>query len=405
MRLTIPTLIATTSVTALLMTPALAQDPVISGGENRPDVEPAFAEQTNAPEQITEAEIVQNTVAEGLVHPWGITVLPGDAGYLVTERPGSLRHISVDGEVSDPIAGVPEVHAVEQGGLLDIALAPDFEDSRVIYLTYAKPMDGDGMSATAAARAVLSEDMMSLTEVSDIFVQTPASPNPMHYGSRVVPASDGTVFITTGEHFTEEARQNAQDPTNSFGVIVRVTADGEPVEGNPFVDSEEGLDVVYSFGHRNVQSAALDADGQLWAIEHGPAGGDELNLIQSGGNYGWPIASYGVNYDGSEVTEGRSAHLPEFVEPRYYWDPVIAPGGMEFYDGEMFVDWQGDVLVGGLVAASVVRLDLEGDTVMGEEYLADGVGRVRDVAVDHDGSILFITDFEDGALIRLSLAE
>ncbi|MBY6199821.1 PQQ-dependent sugar dehydrogenase [Maritalea mobilis] len=381
--------------------PALAQTPVVEGGENLPSAEPAFAEQTDAPEQISDLTLARQDVATGLEHPWAVAVLPNGAGYLVTERPGRLRHITRDGEISDPISGVPEVDARSQGGLLDVAIAPDFEDSRVIYLTYARPM-GDGMTATAAARARLSEDMTALSGVEDIFVQSPPSPSPMHFGSRVVPTGDGHLFITTGEHFTRAERDLAQAVSTTYGKVVRVTPEGDVPGDNPFVEADAALGEIWTLGHRNVQGAALHPEtGALWTIEHGPAGGDELNLIEAGANYGWPIVTYGVNYDGTPIGAEQTAHAPAFVEPRYYWDPVIAPGGMVFYEGEMFPEWQGDILASGLVAASIVRLDLNGDTVAGEEWLMRGIGRVRDVAVDEDGAIVTVLDLPDAPLVRL----
>ena len=394
-----PTLFATT----LLAAGAAAAQPVEQGPENRPDVEPAFAAQTDAPAVRTEAGIATEEVAGPLVHPWGIAVLPGDAGYLVTERPGRLVHVSPAGEVSDPIAGVPEVLAEEQGGLLDVALAPDFAESRVIFLTYAKPMLDD-LSATAAARAVLSEDLTELTGVEDIFVQSPGSPTPMHYGARVVPDGEGHVFVTTGEHFTEDERVYAQDLDKTFGKIVRVARDGSVPADNPFTGEPGAQNNIWTLGHRNIQGAAIrPGTGQLWAIEHGPAGGDELNLIAPGRNYGWPVVSYGINYDGSPVSDGLYRHEENgFAEPAYYWDPVIAPGGMTFYEGGMFEAWQGDALIAGLISGGLVRLEMEGDRVAGEERLAGDLGRVRDVAVDHDGSVLVLTDFEDGALVRIT---
>jgi glucose/arabinose dehydrogenase len=270
-------------------------------------------------------------------------------------------------------------------------------------VTYAKPMLDD-LSATAAARGVLSEDLTELTEVEDIFLQAPGSPSPMHYGSRVVPDGAGHVFITTGEHFTVEERVFAQDLDKTFGKIVRVAADGTVPEDNPFTGDITAVNNIWSFGHRNVQGAAIrPGTDQLWAIEHGPAGGDELNLIAAGANYGWPVVSYGINYDGSPVSEGLYRHEENgFVEPVYYWDPVIAPGGMTFYEGEAFADWEGDLLIGGLVAGGIVRLEMDGDRVTGEERLLTDLGRVRDVAVDADGSVLVITDFADGALWRVT---
>ena len=388
-------------------TTALAQSgaPVDQGPKNRPDIEPAFENQTRAPAAPSGVALDVSELAGGLEHPWGIAVLPDEAGYLVTERPGRLVHIARDGTVSDPISGVPDVLAQRQGGLLDVALGPDFSETRHVYLTYSAPMSG-GLSATAAARGVLSDDMGALTDVEEIFLQMPGSPNPMHYGSRIVFDDAGYAFITTGEHFTETERRYAQDLDKTYGKVVRLMPDGATPDGNPFAGERGALDEVWSLGHRNPQGAAIrPGTGQLWTIEHGPRGGDELNLIEPGANYGWPIVSYGINYGGSTVGSGAAAHAANgYVEPVYYWDPVIAPGDMTFYDGGMFADWRGDLLIGGLVAGTIVRLELDGDRVAGEEWLDTDLGRTRDVAVDTDGAILAITDFPDGGLYRITPA-
>lgn len=380
--------------------PALAA-PWPDGAPNRPGIAPAFPGQTEAPAQVTDPAPTLSEIAGGLDTPWGLAVLPGDGGYLVTERGGALRHVARDGTVSAPIAGVPDVVALRQGGLLDIALAPDFARTGVLYLTLAAPA-GLGRSATAAVRASLSADRTTLTGVTEIFRQDPAAMVPGHFGSRIVPLPDGTLALTTGDRMRHADR--AQDPATGYGAVIRVTPEGAAPADNPFLGVPGALPTLYSHGHRNLQGAAVDpATGWLWTLEHGPAGGDELNLIQPGGNYGWPVASYGVSYGGSEIGDGRAAHAPDFVPPRYYWDPVIAPGGMVVYDGAMFPDWRGDILAAGLVAQAVVRLDLSGDTVVGEERLAEGVGRVRDVAVDRDGAVLFITDEGDASrLMRLA---
>jgi len=370
------------------------------GRANVPDATPAFEGQTRAPKLDSGVELEVQRLASGLVHPWGIAVLP-EGGYLVTERPGRLRMISASGAVSDPIANVPEVHAQGQGGLLDVALAEDFAQSRVIFLTYAKPAEGG--SATAAARAVLSEDGTRLDEVRDIFVQTPPSRTSKHYGSRIVPA-DGVVYITTGEHSSPSERVFAQDLDKSYGKILRLTPQGEVPQGNPFAGREGAVDGIWTLGHRNVQGAALrPGTGELWALEHGPRGGDELNLIEPGANYGWPVVSYGENYSGRPVNRGESS-AEGVTEPRYYWDPVIAPGGFAFYEGEMFPAWQGDILAASLNPGGIVRLELEGDRVTGEERFLHGEQRIRDIAVDRDGAVLALVDARDGALLRLTPA-
>ena len=388
------------AIAVTLAATAAAAQPVDQGPANVPQFTPAFPEQTRAPASDSGIEIDVQTVASPLERPWGIAVLP-DGGYLVTERPGRLRHISAGGEISDPVKGVPEVVAERQGGLLDVTLSPDFASDRTIYLTYSKPVGG-GLSAAAAARARLSDDMTELTEVTDIFVQEPPAPEPMHYGARIV--IDGDIaWIATGERFTEENRQKAQQLDATYGKVVRVRADGSVPDENPFVGQEGVIDSIWTLGHRNIQAAALRRPGELWTIEHGPQGGDELNREDAGSNFGWPVVAYGENYDGTPVGTGESNHQARgFVEPRYYWDPVIAPSGMIFYDGGMFADWQGDVLVGSMKPGALVRLELDGDTVVGEERLIKDQGRIRDVAQDRDGALLVLVDSDAGAVLRLT---
>ena len=382
----------------LLATPACAQS--FTWGERNTDLAPAFAQQFRAPLATTDVEIAQDVLAGGLVHPWGIAVLPGGAGYLVTERSGDLRHLSVDGTLSDPIAGVPEVLAERQGGLLDVAVGPTFADDRAVFLTYAKPM-GDGRSATAAARATLSDDRTALSDVVDIFVQDPPSPTPMHYGSRIVFLPDGTAALTTGEHSSRRERVFAQDLDKTYGKVARVALDGTAPSDNPFVGQAGAVDTIWSYGHRNIQGAAVAPDGTLWTIEHGPAGGDELNRPEAGLNYGWPVISYGENYDGSEVGSGEAAR-EGMEQPVYFWDPVIAPGGMMFHQGAAFGDWNGDLLIGSLYPGGVVRLSLDAEgRVVEEERLLRDVGRVRDVEVLEDGTFLILTDFENGSVIHV----
>ncbi|SER52039.1 Glucose/arabinose dehydrogenase, beta-propeller fold [Tranquillimonas rosea] len=397
------TAISTIALVTALPGLALAQETHQWGAKNVPDFEPAFENQTRAPLTPSDYEIQSTEVAGGLVHPWAIEMLPGDGGYLVTERSGNLRQIGEDGTLSDPISGVPEVFNQGQGGLLDVKAGPSFEDDRMIYLTYSKPM-GDGMSATAAARGVLSEDMTQLSEVEDIFVQDPPSPTAKHYGSRVVFDGDGHVFVTMGEHSSMDERVYSQDLDKTYGKVARLNLDGSVPDDNPFLDDDAAIDSIYSYGHRNVQGAAIrPSTGNLWTIEHGPAGGDELNLIEPGANYGWPVVSYGEQYSGNPIGSGEAAHEPEgFVEPRYYWDPVIAPGDMTFYEGGMFSDWEGDILIGGLVSGGLVRVALDDSTATEEERIMPQLGRVRDVEVDEDGSLLVATDFPDGAVIRLT---
>ncbi len=373
-------------------------EPVAQDDKNVPDFEPAFEHQTRAPAVKSRVQTATETVAEGLANPWGIEVLP-DGNYLVTEREGRLRIVSRTGKIGNPLEGVPEVLAQNQGGLLDVKLAPDFEESRRIYLTFAKPLP-DNKSATAAVYGVLSPDLTSLENVTEIFQQQPPSPTPMQYGSRIVIDGD-YAYITTGEHFTPEERQLAQDLGSTYGKVVRVTTEGEVPDDNPFVDQGNALGEIWTLGHRNIQGAAIRPDdGQLWTLEHGPQGGDELNLIEMGANYGWPVVSYGEEYSGEPVGAGKTS-AEGMTEPRYYWDPVIAPGGFAWYEGEMFPEWQGNIIAASLNPGGVVRLVLDGDQVTGEERLLNDLGRVRDVEIDRDGALLLLTDQRDGAIVRL----
>ncbi|MGR3321594.1 MAG: PQQ-dependent sugar dehydrogenase [Pseudooceanicola sp.] len=388
-----------TGAATLAALPALAQqDTTFTRGERNTDLEPAQAQQFRTELVSSGIETSRETVAGGLVHPWGIEVLPGDGGYLVTERAGRLRHVARDGTLSDPISGLPEVAAQKQGGLLDVALGPDFAEDRMIYWTYAKPVD-DGF-ATAAARGVLNEDMTEVTGVEDIFVQEPAVPAPMHFGSRIVFDGEGHAFVTTGEHFTQEFRQYAQDLDTTFGKVVRINLDGTTPKDNPFVGDDSAIDTIWSYGHRNIQGAFM-RDGELWTIEHGPKGGDELNLTEAGKNYGWPVISYGEQYSGQPIGSGEAVQ-DGMEQPVYFWDPVIAPAGMTIYEGEAFDAWQGDVLISSLYPGGLVRIEMEDGQVVAEERLARDLGRVRDIAVDYDGTLLVLTDFEDGQIVRIS---
>jgi glucose/arabinose dehydrogenase len=390
-------------VPVLALLPGAACAQAFEYGDRNTDFAPAFPEQFRAPLEVSDISLTTETLAGGLVHPWGIARLPGDGGWLVTEREGRLRHLAADGTLSEPISGVPEVVARDQGGLLDVALGPDFAETGMVYLTYAKPM-GDGLSATAAARGTLSEDMASLTGVEDIFVQDPPDDTHKHFGSRILFPGDGTAVITTGEHSSMETRVYAQDLDKTYGKVIRVNLDGSIPQDNPFVGQADAVDSIWSLGHRNIQGAAYDADGTLWAIEHGPAGGDELNRPEPGLNYGWPVISYGERYDGGPIGSGE-ASMEGMEQPVYFWDPVIAPGGMGFHQGEAFSDWNGDILIGSLYPGGVVRLALDDDgLVAAEERLLRDIGRVRDVEIQPDGSFIVLTDFANGSVIHVTPA-
>jgi glucose/arabinose dehydrogenase len=333
------------------------------------------------------------TVAEGLEHPWGLAFLP-DGRMLVTERPGNLRIVSSAGAISKPLTGVPEVFAVGQGGLLDVALDPDFKANRLVYLTYAEP--GESGASTAVARGKLTED--GLEDVKIVFRQIPKVRGGNHFGSRLAFAPDGTLFITLGERFTFET---AQDLSNHLGKIVRIKPDGSVPEDNPFLGQKDVQPEIWSYGHRNAQGAAIHPKtGKLWENEFGPLGGDELNIPKAGADYGWPVVSWGKHYDGRAIPN-PSTH-PEFADAIYHWNPVISPSGITFYTGEAIPGWRDNLLIGGLSSAAIIRLTLEGESVTAEERIPMGA-RIRDVVQAPDGSVYALTDENDGKILRLTL--
>ncbi|MCA1335375.1 PQQ-dependent sugar dehydrogenase [Pseudooceanicola marinus] len=384
---------------AALAAPASAQD-FNAAPPNAADQQPAFEGQTRAPVLEDEVTLDRAVVVDGLEHPWGMEQLP-DGRWLVTERPGRLRIVTPGGEVSDPVEGLPQVDARRQGGLLDVQVRDDFDETRRVWWSYAEPREG-GETGTAVATGLLSEDGSAMEEVEVIFRQMPGWASSMHYGSRLVFDGSGALFVTTGERSLPEPRQLAQDPSTHLGKVLRIDPMGGAMPGNPQI--EGGAPEVWSLGHRNIQAAALGPNGALWTIEHGPRGGDELNRPEPGGNYGWPVITYGIDYNGSPIGNGETAS-PEMQQPLYYWDPVIAPSGMDFYEGEMFPDWQDSILVGALAGQALVRLELDGTSVKGEARYLQGQGRVRDVDVAADGAVMILTDAGNGALVRLTPSE
>lgn len=381
--------------TAVATTAGNAQD-FNRAAPNAQGQAPSFEGQTRAP-ALPDIALQQHVIARGLEHPWGMAELP-DGAWLVTERPGRLRLISVDGSVSAPIEGLPEIDSRDQGGLLDVAIDDSFAETRRIWWSFAQPR-GSGKTATAVATGLLSADAAQIESAQVIWQQSPAWESTMHYGSRLVFDGKGGLFVTTGERSVADARVHAQNVATTLGKVVRIDPQSGAPMGQPGV--EGALPEIWSWGHRNMQGAALGPDGALWTVEHGPRGGDELNRPQAGRNYGWPRVTYGVEYSGQPVGEGLT-RLDETEQPVYFWDPVIAPGGMAFYEGAMFPDWQGDLLIGGLRAAALVRLDLTDGRVAGEARHLQGIGRVRDVEIASDGSVMLLTDKADGALIRVS---
>lgn len=355
----------------------------------------AAAQPTPAPQT---GGVSATMIADGLVNPWAIAILP-DGRMLVTEKPGRMRLVSPDGSKSEPIRGLPAIEARRQGGLLDVTLHPDFARNRLVYFSYTEP--GPGGNSTAVARGKLSGDDRELTDLQVVFSQRPKLPGAMHYGSRIVFDGKGHVFVGLGERF--DYREQAQDLGSHLGKVVRIREDGGVPADNPFVGRPGALPEIWSLGHRNIQAAAMHPDtGRLWVIEHGPRGGDEINIVEPGKNYGWPVVSYGVNYDGTRVGTGK-AEAPGFEKPIHQWTPVIAPSGMMFYTGKAFPAWKGNLFVGGLNTRTLVRLELDGDRVVREERLIRDLGeRIRDVAQGPDGAIYVVTDETNGKIIRIA---
>jgi glucose/arabinose dehydrogenase len=343
----------------------------------------------------TQGVVRVETVARGLEHPWALEFLP-DGRMLVTERPGRLRLVDRSGRISEPLAGVPEVEVGGQGGLLDVALDPKFAENRLVYLSYAELREGG--AGTAVARGRLDEGRLEAVRV--IYRQQPKVAGGNHFGSRLVFARDGKLFVTQGER--ADYREQAQDLSSHLGKIVRINADGSVPDDNPFAGKAGARPEIWSYGHRNIQAAAIHPEtGQLWTVEHGARGGDELNHPEAGKNYGWPVITYGVDYSGLKIGEGTAKEGME--QPVYFWDPVIAPSGMLFYTGDAFPAWKGSVLVGSLQPGALVRLELENGRVAREErYEEGGLGtRIRDVRQGPDGLVYVLTDEGNGRVLRV----
>lgn len=338
-----------------------------------------------------------DTVAEGLAHPWAVAFLPGGR-FLVTERPGRLRVVEADGRVGPPVAGVPDVVARGQGGLLDVALDPGFDRNRTLYFCFTEDAAGPLGNHTALARAQLAAGETRLEQVRVIFRQQPSVASQLHFGCRITPARDGTLFLAMGERYTR--KDDAQRLDNHLGKVVRLTTGGAPAPGNPFIGMPGAKPEIWSLGHRNPQGATLAPDGTLWVHEHGPQGGDEINLPRPGRNYGWPVITYGEQYGGGPIGEGRKAQAG-LEQPLHHWTPSIAPSGMAFLAGDRYGPaWKGNLFVGSLKFAQLVRLELKDGRVAREERLAVGE-RVRDVRQGPDGWLYLLTDSAQGRLLRV----
>lgn len=351
---------------------------------------PAMAQAPRTIETRTGRLLVE-TIASGLVHPWGMAFLP-DATFLVTERPGRLRLVGKDGAVSDPLEGTPDVFAQGQGGLLDVALDPQFADNRLVYLSFAEA--GAGGASTAVGRGRLEDGRVTGFQV--LFRQEPKVSGPNHFGGRIVFSPDGHLFLTLGERFKFEP---AQDIANHLGTIVRINRDGSIPDDNPFVGRDKAEPAIWSYGHRNIQAGAINPrSGALWIGEMGPRGGDELNLPEAGRNYGWPIVSSGRHYSGERIPDPSTR--PDLAGSIRTWTPSISPSGMLFYTGSAIPAWTGNVLLGSLTRQSLVRLVIEGDAVTDEEIIGLDA-RIRDVEQAPDGSVYLLTDHRDGKVLRL----
>jgi glucose/arabinose dehydrogenase len=336
------------------------------------------------------------TVADGLQHPWGLAFLP-DGRMLITERPGRMRVVTPDGKVSAPVAGMPKVFARGQGGLLDVAVDRGFSQNRIIYFCYAEPSDSGARTTLARARLA---DEPYVENLRVIFRQEGPLSTGNHFGCRIVQMPDNNLFLTMGDHFSP--RDEAQNLANHLGKIVRVAPDGSVPNDNPFAGRRGAKPEIWSYGHRNSQGAALNpSSGKLWMHEHGPRGGDEINIPQAGKNYGWPVIGFGVDYSGAKIHEGTSK--PGMEQPIRQWTPVIAPSGMAFYTADLFPQWKNNLFIGGLVAQALVRLELDGDRVTKEERLLQDLRqRIRDVRAGPDGALWLLTDSSNGRLLRLT---
>jgi glucose/arabinose dehydrogenase len=368
---------------------------------NAQDQKPAFEGQTRAPEHKTNVAFDVVTAVEGLEKPWGLIFLPSGK-MLVTEKPGRLRVVANDGALSPPVAGLPPVDARNQGGLLDVVLDPRFASNQLIYWSFSEPHDA-GMTNTAVARGKFVDGAQPRVEdVQVIYHQAPSMASTMHYGSRLVWNRDGTLFVTQGERSITPGRMQAQRMDGLLGKIVRINADGSIPKDNPFAGKEGVRPEIWSLGHRNIQSATLNpATGELWEVEHGTRGGDEINIARKGKDYGWPTIAYGIEYQGGPITGGIT-QKDGMEQPIYYWDPVIAPSGMLFYTGDLFPAWKGSLFIGGLVTKNLVRLDVKDDRIVGEErLLKDTAERIRDVRQSPDGAIYVLTDNDKGRILKL----
>ena len=397
-RFVVPMLVAAVIVPGRVT--AQGVDPRPANGANQ---KPAFAGQTDAPEQKLDVKFEVVTVADNINTGWSVAFLP-DGKMLVTERGGNLLVIGADGAKSPPVTGLPPVDARGQGGLLDVALDPDFATNSVIYWSFAEPQEG-GANNTAVARGTFVDGAEPRVEdVRVIYHQVPAMESRAHFGSRLVFGRDKTLYVTQGDRSITPGRMQAQNMDVLIGKIVRINRDGTIPSDNPFVGRQGVKPEIWSIGHRNAQAAALHpTTGELWAIEHGTRGGDEINIARKGKDYGWPTIAYGIEYRGGPITGGITAK-EGMEQPLYYWDPVIGPSGMAFYTADLFPEWKGSLFVGGHATYDLVRLSVDGEKIVGEERLLKDLEprpHVRDVRQGPDGALYVLTDSTSGKLLKL----
>jgi len=366
-----------------------------------PNQEPAFEQQTRVPAVQTETDFTVTILAENLTEPWGLDFLP-DGRMIVSEKPGRIRIVTMNGEVGSPLDGVPPVRYQGSGGMFDMKLAPDFEESRRVFWTYTGTTNGEADNRVASGR--LSQDETRLEDVRIIYEIGPSQGGRFHFGSRLLFDEEGHLYITFGDRFRNN-RDEVQRLDSALGKIIRINQDGTPADGNPFADNEDALPEIWSLGHRNAQGLAFNpVTDELWSSEHGPQAGDELNIIHPGANYGWPVISYGLEYGGRPVDGTGLTQQEGMEQPVYYWDPAVAPSGMTFYTGDLIPEWRNDLFIGALRGMHIIRLVIDNSTdrVVGEErLLVDEQQRFRYVVQGPDGALYATTDQEDGRIYRI----
>lgn len=379
--------------------PELPALPPVETNPANTTYKPAFEGQTRTAGMKTAAELDIKVLSEELVNPWGIAILP-DGRLLITENGGTLRIAKTTGELSAPVIGLPAVNSSGQGGLLGLTIDPDFNNNRMIYWVFSEKASGGNVTAVAKGR--LANDEKTVENPSVIYRATPAYSGTLHYGGRIVFDKNGNLFVSTGERSDLSTRPKAQDLSTGLGKIVHITKNGSPVAGNPFTGTAGAMPENYTYGHRNVQGLAIHPKtGELWNCEFGPRGGDEVNRIEAGKNYGWPVITYGIEYSGGAINNGLT-QKEGLEQPVYYWDPVVSPSGMTFYSGDLIPEWKNDLFIGCLSGLHIVRLKIKNNKVIGEErLLADQQQRFRDVQQGKDGALYAVCDGPHGRLYRI----